>query len=176
MYTCLHRFSYSGMIREFDTVKVGPNETGRFIETQVTSIHRYRLPCRLIRTGQAATLSLKDIDRTAVRKVKRTRIIKLANPTVSCGHVKACMLPWYGFVSLSREQFSCHHLPGPAPRPRAAGGSGPTSSCSTTPVQASRRGSKQLYTLHQPCRLPPWRRSKTRYRRNSLCCIERWFL
>ena len=59
----------SGTIREGDKVQVGPNEECRFKVTEVSSIHRYRSPCRLVKAGQTATLALKDIDRSIVRKV-----------------------------------------------------------------------------------------------------------
>ena len=43
-----------------------------FRMTEVSSIHRYRSPCRLVKAGQAATLALRDIDRSIVRKVSST--------------------------------------------------------------------------------------------------------
>jgi len=62
-------FSYRGVIREGDSVLVGPNEVGSFTNSQITSIHRYRSPCRLIKAGQAATVAIKGIERQAIRKV-----------------------------------------------------------------------------------------------------------
>jgi len=60
------------MIREGDSVKVGPVENdgkAMFINTIVSSIHRNRAPCRLVKAGQTATLALECVEKSYLRKV-----------------------------------------------------------------------------------------------------------
>ena len=38
--------------------------------TKILSIHRYRVACRVVKTGQYATLALKGVDKSLVRKVR----------------------------------------------------------------------------------------------------------
>jgi len=48
---------------------VGPLLDGAFLPAKVTSIHRYRVPRRMVRPGQAATLRLPHIEGNRLRKV-----------------------------------------------------------------------------------------------------------
>lgn len=59
-----------GVLREGDTVHVSSGECEASLTT-VLSVHRNRVPCRVVKAGQYATLALKDIDKTLVRKVRR---------------------------------------------------------------------------------------------------------
>ena len=71
-------FSFRGVIREGDSLLVGPIEAGTFSNSQITSIHRYRSPCRLIKAGQAATVAIKGVERPAIRKVSHHLLKSLA--------------------------------------------------------------------------------------------------
>ena len=57
-----------GVVREGDPVQVGPQEDGGFVETTVATIRRNRAPCRMVRAGQTATLTLTHIERADIRK------------------------------------------------------------------------------------------------------------
>ncbi|XP_033101158.1 GTP-binding protein 2-like [Anneissia japonica] len=57
-----------GIVREHDELLLGPSENGEFKPVEITSIHRNRSPCRIVRPSQAASLSLKEIDRAVLRK------------------------------------------------------------------------------------------------------------
>ena len=57
-------------MREGDHILVGPKEDGTFCKTRVTSLRRNRIPYRMVRAGQAATIALTHIERTDVRKVQ----------------------------------------------------------------------------------------------------------
>ena len=59
----------SGIIREGESFLVGPLSDGTFFPAKVTSIHRYRVPRRMVHAGQAATLSLPHIEGSRLRKV-----------------------------------------------------------------------------------------------------------
>ena len=73
MYKCC---TNSGILREGDYVKVGPidtdkdNRTDKFTDTIVSSIHRSRAPCRVVKAGQTATLALENIEKNHLRKVR----------------------------------------------------------------------------------------------------------
>lgn len=59
---------HSGIIHCDENYLVGPFADGSFVPTKVVSIHRYRVPRRMVRAGQAATLSLPEIDSSRLRK------------------------------------------------------------------------------------------------------------
>ena len=50
----------SGVIRSGDKMSVGPFEDGHFEQVAVTSVHRNRVPCRVVRAGESATLALES--------------------------------------------------------------------------------------------------------------------
>ncbi|CAF1106639.1 unnamed protein product [Rotaria sordida] len=58
----------SGIIREGESFLVGPLLDGTFLPTKVTTIQRYRVPRRMVRAGQAATLNLPQIEGSRLRK------------------------------------------------------------------------------------------------------------
>ena len=63
---------FSGILREGDCVKVGPIDTDnedKFTNTTVSSIHRSRTPCRVLKAGQTATLALENVEKRQLRKV-----------------------------------------------------------------------------------------------------------
>lgn len=47
-----------GVITEGTKVKVGPYQDGTFTEATVKSIHRNRVPCRMVRAGHSAAICL----------------------------------------------------------------------------------------------------------------------
>lgn len=47
---------------------IGPLQDGSFTNVKVTSVHRYRVPRSSVRAGQAASLSLINIDNSRLRK------------------------------------------------------------------------------------------------------------
>ncbi|XP_071500068.1 GTP-binding protein 2-like [Diadema antillarum] len=53
---------YRGIIKEQDSLLLGPNEEGTFSKVTIQSIHRNRSASRVVRAGQAATLALGEID------------------------------------------------------------------------------------------------------------------
>ena len=52
-------------------MKVGPIDTDhdKFTNTIVSSIHRSRTPCRVVKAGQTATLALENVEKSHLRKV-----------------------------------------------------------------------------------------------------------
>ena len=59
-----------GSIREGEKLLLGPSDSGTFDEVKVRTVHRNRLPCRLIQAGQAASVALLDVEREKLRKVR----------------------------------------------------------------------------------------------------------
>lgn len=57
-----------GVIRLNDTLLLGPDPLGHFIQIVIKSIHRKRMPVREVRGGQTASFSLKKIKRSQIRK------------------------------------------------------------------------------------------------------------
>uniref|UniRef100_H2ZNL5 Tr-type G domain-containing protein n=1 Tax=Ciona savignyi TaxID=51511 RepID=H2ZNL5_CIOSA len=57
-----------GVITERDNLVIGPTTEGEYLPATVTTIQRNRAPCRVVRAGQAASLSLIDIDKDDIRK------------------------------------------------------------------------------------------------------------
>lgn len=48
----------SGIIHEGDTLLVGPSDKGRFDTTKILSLHRHKVPSRVVRACESATLAL----------------------------------------------------------------------------------------------------------------------
>ncbi|XP_051153547.1 GTP-binding protein 1 [Leptopilina boulardi] len=57
-----------GVIRLNDTLLLGPDPLGHFVQIVIKSIHRKRMPVREVRGGQTASFSLKKIKRSQIRK------------------------------------------------------------------------------------------------------------
>lgn len=57
-----------GSVREGDDLMLGPMLDGDFHKATVKTVHRNRLPCRLIQAGQSATVALLNIERESLRK------------------------------------------------------------------------------------------------------------
>ena len=58
-----------GTIREGDQLLLGPTDEGQFHRVSIYSIHRNRLPCRVVTAGQSACLSLGTFNQCPLRKV-----------------------------------------------------------------------------------------------------------
>ncbi|XP_005099040.1 GTP-binding protein 2 [Aplysia californica] len=71
-----------GSIREGDQLMLGPSDDGSYRKVKVKTVHRNRLPCRLIQAGQAACVALQDIEREAVRK--GMVLVSPQSPLYSC--------------------------------------------------------------------------------------------
>lgn len=61
--TCLQ-----GVIRSNDTLLLGPDPVGHFTPITIKSIHRKRMPVREVKGGQTASMALKKIKRSQIRK------------------------------------------------------------------------------------------------------------
>jgi len=59
----------SGVVQIGDPVLVGPNDDGGFVESKVATLRRNRIPCRMVRAGQAATVTLNNNEQADFRKV-----------------------------------------------------------------------------------------------------------
>lgn len=59
---------HSGSVRESDELMLGPCDDGQFQQVSVKTVHRHRLPCRLIQAGQASTVALENVERGNLRK------------------------------------------------------------------------------------------------------------
>ncbi|XP_053375887.1 GTP-binding protein 2-like [Mercenaria mercenaria] len=59
---------HSGSVREADELMLGPCDDGQFQKVTVKTVHRNRLPCRLIQAGQASTVALENVERGNLRK------------------------------------------------------------------------------------------------------------
>ena len=47
-----------GSIKEHDKLLLGPFEFGEFVPVEVQTVQRYRVPCRMVRAGQSAAISI----------------------------------------------------------------------------------------------------------------------
>lgn len=52
---------------------LGPYDEGQFQNVTVKTVHRHRLPCRLIQAGQASTVALVNVERENLRKVSNLK-------------------------------------------------------------------------------------------------------
>lgn len=63
-----------GTIKEDESLVIGPTTTGKFLPVTITSIRRNRAPCRNVRAGQGASLSLEGLEKDTIRKVHMSRL------------------------------------------------------------------------------------------------------
>ena len=59
----------SGVLREGDSMVVGPKDDGSFCYTTIHSLRRNRIPCRMIYAGQVGSVGLSQEGNFPVRKV-----------------------------------------------------------------------------------------------------------
>ncbi|XP_023227812.1 GTP-binding protein 2-like [Centruroides sculpturatus] len=57
-----------GMIREGDQYLVGPADDGSFYPVRVSSLHRHKVPCRVVRACESATLALSNPETITLRR------------------------------------------------------------------------------------------------------------
>lgn len=58
----------SGVIREGDNLLLGPSDNGSFYPAKVLSLHRHKVPSRVVRACETATLALSSQINTNLRK------------------------------------------------------------------------------------------------------------
>lgn len=75
----------AGVIHAGDTVLVGPDSLGQFINTTVRSIERKRIPVPVCSAGQSASFALRRVRRKEVRK----GMVVLPKPEKSTTHPNA---------------------------------------------------------------------------------------
>jgi GTPase len=67
-----------GTIQENEDLLIGPFESGEFIPVRIQTVHRHRVPCRIVRAGQTAAISLgrfKSDLNEKLRKVKKENLV-----------------------------------------------------------------------------------------------------
>jgi GTPase len=65
-----------GTIGEHEKLLLGPFESGAFVPVEVQTVQRYRVPCRIARAGQSASLSIGNPDNLH-EKLRKVRAIRL---------------------------------------------------------------------------------------------------
>ena len=53
---------HKGSIQEHEKLLLGPMEFGEFVPVEVQTIQRYRVPCRIVRAGQTAAVSIGNLE------------------------------------------------------------------------------------------------------------------
>lgn len=65
----------SGILKEGNWIQVGPNIDGNFVKAQIQSIHRYKVPCRVVRAGESATFALANKDPESLEQLRKGMVI-----------------------------------------------------------------------------------------------------
>ncbi|KAI1287439.1 GTP-binding protein 2 [Halotydeus destructor] len=80
----------SGVIRIGDWLNMGPLQDGSFTPVQVTSVHRHKVPCRLVRAGESATLALADnASATLYKDLRKGMVLTASMSTPPCFYFQA---------------------------------------------------------------------------------------
>ncbi|KAI6216034.1 Protein synthesis factor and Translation elongation factor EFTu EF1A domain containing protein [Aphelenchoides besseyi] len=58
----------NGTVRVNDTLWLGPDSTGNFVQVPIKSIHRKRMPVDTVRHGQSAAFAIKKVTKKQIRK------------------------------------------------------------------------------------------------------------
>ena len=64
------------MIKEGDSLQIGPQDDGSFTPVRVMSVQRHKVGCRVVRAGQSATLALNA---NLERNMRRGMVVLEAN-------------------------------------------------------------------------------------------------
>jgi GTPase len=97
----------SGTILVNDSLLLGPDSLGEFQPVVIKSIHTKRMPVRMVRAGQTASLALKKIKRSAIRK-GMVLIAKSTNP-VACREFEAEILVLYHQTTIQKNYEAVVH-------------------------------------------------------------------
>ncbi|RWS10453.1 GTP-binding protein 2-like protein [Dinothrombium tinctorium] len=65
----------SGIIRENDWLHIGPLVDGSFSDVQVASVHRHKVPCRVVRAGESASLALTNTSTDLTSHVRKGMVL-----------------------------------------------------------------------------------------------------
>lgn len=65
----------SGVIKEGDTLQIGPLDDGSFSGVHVVSVQRHKVACRVVRAGQSATLALNSNDNLSLDRSLRKGMV-----------------------------------------------------------------------------------------------------
>ncbi|XP_030854561.1 GTP-binding protein 2 [Strongylocentrotus purpuratus] len=98
---------YRGVIKEDDTLLLGPSEEGTFSKVNIQSIHRNRSASRVVRAGQAATLALGEMEKP-IRK-GMVLVSEKLKPT-PCYEFEADICILYHTTSVSRGYQATVHI------------------------------------------------------------------
>lgn len=79
----------SGIIRSGDWLRVGPLPNGEFVPVQVASVHRHKVPCRVVRAGESASLALTDNSTAVLVKEVRKGMVLTTKDVISCFYFQA---------------------------------------------------------------------------------------
>ncbi|XP_055878486.1 GTP-binding protein 2-like [Biomphalaria glabrata] len=99
---------HRGSIREGDQLMLGPNDTGSYREVKVKTVHRNRLPCRLIQAGQAACVALMDVERKDIRK--GMVLVSPQSPIVCCKEFEADIYVLFHSKSITKNFQTTIHI------------------------------------------------------------------
>lgn len=97
----------SGIITANDTLLLGPDHTGEFTPVVIKSIQTKRLPVKTVRAGQTASLALKKIKRSQLRK-GMVLVGKGADP-IACREFEAEILVLYHQTTIQRHYEAVVH-------------------------------------------------------------------
>ncbi|RWS29736.1 GTP-binding protein 2-like protein [Leptotrombidium deliense] len=65
----------SGVIRENDSLHIGPLHDGTFAPVYVSSLHRHKVPCRVVRAGESASLALTGVTSDLSLQMRKGMVI-----------------------------------------------------------------------------------------------------
>lgn len=66
---------FSGVLREGDPVHIGPTSSGKFESARLYSIHRYKVPCRVVRAGESGTLALHGLKSDVASQLRKGMVL-----------------------------------------------------------------------------------------------------
>lgn len=94
----------AGVVRSGDWMNIGPFHDGSFVPVQVTSVHRHKVPCRVVRAGESATLALSDNISAALHKEIRKGMV-----LTTCATLPTCLYFQARITVLEPSESTHHH-------------------------------------------------------------------
>ena len=97
----------SGSVRSGEVMSVGPFKDGAFLPFKISSVHRHKVPCRLVRAGESATLALVPVNEedrhlTLRKGMVIVPIMKGNEPSPACLYFQARVHVLYHHGTISQ--------------------------------------------------------------------------
>ena len=130
-----------GSIQEQEKLMLGPFEEGEFINVEVQTVQRYHVPCRIVRAGQAASLSIGNLEGIHEKLRKGMVLVSEKLNPQACKEFEADIYLLFHANSISKGFQATIHV---------------ANVCQTATITYMNRVSRAAKSIYSTLNLPHW--------------------